>query len=73
MSPIHVVERAFQMADDPKIGSLRHILAALSQEAYGPAVFAHLDGPVIRQQLRARIQARLDRDGRSPVGAEASA
>jgi len=59
MHQVHIVERAFQMADDPDYASVQEICQGLSKERYGQAALAHLDGTEIRRQLRSRIASRL--------------
>ncbi|MGH7021517.1 MAG: hypothetical protein ACREEY_16680 [Brevundimonas sp.] len=59
MNQTHVIERAFQIADEDhaclKIGDLHE---ALSREGYTTNDFMHLQGWSIREQLRARMKAR---------------
>lgn len=55
MPTVHIIERAFQMADDPLFVSFGDIRAGLAAEGYGAAVMSHLDGESIRRQLRGRI------------------
>ncbi len=58
MTQIHIIERAFQLADQSGHETFNDIRIALTAEGYGRAVLTHLDGVSIRQQLRARIAAR---------------
>ncbi|AYG96019.1 hypothetical protein D8I30_13155 [Brevundimonas naejangsanensis] len=56
----HIVERAFQIAEsDPACLKVGDITAALAIEGYGSIDRFHLDGNVIRAQLRKRIALRL--------------
>ena len=61
MNQIHVIERAFQIADENraclKISDLQE---ALAREGYTLNDFTHLDGWTIREQLRARMRARAE-------------
>lgn len=55
---VNVVERAFQLADDPRFLTVYEIRLGLMREGYGLVVLAHLDGISICRQLRSRIAAR---------------
>lgn len=55
-TPLSTVERAFQLARSGNCKSVRDIRTALAAERYD-AVGSHLDGPLIKRQLRAAIIA----------------
>ncbi len=59
MNQIHVIERAFQIADENraciKISDLHE---ALVREGYTITDLMHLQGWTIREQLRSRMKAR---------------
>ncbi|WP_312146401.1 hypothetical protein [Brevundimonas sp.] len=65
MNQTHVIERAFQIADENraclKISDLHE---ALGREGYTTTDMMHLQGWSIREQLRARMKARIKLDER---------
>lgn len=58
---INVIERAFQLTDDPRFRTVYEIRLKLMREGYGLVVLAHLDGQSICRQLRTRIATRAVR------------
>lgn len=68
MNQTHVIERAFQIADENraclKIGDLQE---ALAREGYTITDLMHLEGWTIREQLRARMRARNEKGRMRPA------
>ena len=58
-----LLERAFALADGGMVRTVDDIRGALLGEGYTQKVVRQLSGPVLSQQLRARIKAAAGRPG----------
>lgn len=66
MNQTHVIERAFQLAQESRAClKVADIYQALAGEGYTISDLIHLEGWSIREQLRARIRAKIKVDLRS--------
>ncbi|MNS24337.1 hypothetical protein D3C72_561770 [compost metagenome] len=63
MNQTHVIERAFQLADESRAClRITDLYEALAREGYTTNDLMHLHGWSIREQLRARMRTRAKTD-----------